>query len=65
VSDIAELDKRITTHEAVCAERYGALLARMSRMEKIALSVAGTIIVGMGAALWQLATAVAKLNAGS
>jgi predicted SpoU family rRNA methylase len=62
MSDIADLDKRITTHEAVCAERYGALLARMSRMEKIALSVAGAIILAMGTALWQLATAIAKIN---
>lgn len=58
----ADLDKRLTTHEAVCAERYGALrnelgavLARMSRVEKIMLGVAGTIICGMAAMIWQLA----------
>jgi hypothetical protein len=55
VSDISDLDKRLYTHEAVCAERYGYLLTRMARVEKILLAVAGSIIVGMVTAIWQLA----------
>ena len=44
---VKEVDKRLSTHEAICAERYTNLLDRMSRMEKIMLAVAGAIIIGL------------------
>jgi hypothetical protein len=59
--EIGELDKRLTTHEAVCAERYGFLVARLGRVEKILLGVAGSIIIGLAAALWQIATVAAQI----
>ena len=61
--DPIELDKRLTTHEAVCAERYGQLVLRLGRVEKILLGVAGSVIIGMVAALWQLATVAAQIAA--
>jgi hypothetical protein len=61
MADIGDLDKRLTTHEAVCAERYGNLVARLGRVEKILLGVAGSVIVGMAAALWQIATVAAQI----
>jgi hypothetical protein len=57
-----DLDKRLSVHEAVCAERYAALMARMGRLEKIILSVAGTLIVGMGGLLVKLLALVAKVG---
>ena len=60
--ELHEVDKRLSMHEAVCAERYGALLARMSRMEKIVISVAGSLILTMGGAIWQLLAVAAALK---
>ncbi len=42
---------RIEIHEAVCAERWQRILERMTRLETIILSAAGTVIVGMGGLL--------------
>ena len=42
-----DLDKRLATHEAVCAERYGQIIQRMGRMEWIMLTIAGAIIAGL------------------
>lgn len=61
--ELGELDKRLSTHEAVCAERYASLVARLGRVEKILLGMAGSLIIGMAAALWQLATVAAQITA--
>lgn len=47
---VAETDSRLTTHEAVCAERYEAINARLKRIERILMWAAGSIISG-GAAV--------------
>lgn len=59
--DMIELDKRLTTHEAVCAARYESLVMRLGRVEKILLGVAGSVIFGMAAALWQIAAVAAQI----
>ena len=61
MTEIGEIDKRLTTHEAVCAERYANLVARLGRVEKILLGVAGSVIIGLAAALWQIATVAAQI----
>lgn len=43
---ISETEARLTTHEAVCAERYEAINARLKRIEKILMWAAGSIITG-------------------
>lgn len=43
-----ELDKRLTAHEAVCAERWGAVLSRVSRIEVILMGGTGALLIGMG-----------------
>lgn len=43
---VTETDSRLTTHEAVCAERYEAINARLKRIEKILMWAAGAIITG-------------------
>jgi hypothetical protein len=37
---------RLMTHEAVCAERYESINARLKRIEKILMWAAGTMITG-------------------
>ncbi len=52
--DPAELDKRITAHEAVCSERYENIILRLNKLEKISMAGVGALIAGM-------ATIIAKL----
>jgi hypothetical protein len=47
MADMHELDKRITSHEAVCAERYANLIARIGRMEMLVLMVNGFVTSGL------------------
>lgn len=56
-----DLDKRLSVHEAVCAERYASLLGRMSRVEKVIIGVSVTLLVGMAGALWKLLAALAQI----
>jgi len=51
--DIAELDKRMSTHEVMCDERWKTCFSRLDdldssigRLESIAIAACGTIIVG-------------------
>jgi len=46
---------KFSTHEAVCAERYAGINARLRRLESILLAAAGSIIVALGAVAWQVA----------
>ena len=42
-----ELESKLVTHEAVCAERYSTFITRVDRLEKLLIKAAGTLIVGM------------------
>jgi len=44
MATVAELDVRLTSHEAVCEIRYESISARLKRIEQIGISVAGFII---------------------
>lgn len=50
--DVVRLSGRITTHEAVCAQRWDQMLMRMTRVENIILKSVGalllTMLTGMG-----------------
>jgi len=50
-----EVQGKLSTHEAVCAERYASINARLKRLEGILLAAAGSIIVALGAIAWQVA----------
>lgn len=40
-----ELDKRLTTHESVCEERWTETILRIKRIEAILIGSAGAIIL--------------------
>lgn len=42
---MVDVESKLMTHEAVCAERYTGINARLKRLETILLTVAGTIIM--------------------
>ena len=50
---LVEMDKRLTTHEAICADRYEVIGTRLSRIEAIMMVVAGTLICSMAAIIFQ------------
>lgn len=42
---VSEVESKLMTHEAVCAERYAGINARLKRLEHILIGSAGAIIV--------------------
>jgi len=50
-----EVSSKLSTHEAVCAERYTSINARLKRLESILLVGAGCIIMSLAAIAWQVA----------
>ena len=50
-----EIDARLTTHEAVCAERWRETIVRIKRLEAVMIGSAGFIIA-------LLATIALKVN---
>ena len=43
--ELHEVDARLSTHEAVCAERYSGINARLKRMEAIFMGGGGAIFL--------------------
>jgi len=43
---------RLSSHEAVCAERYEQINARLKRIETILLKTAGVMLVAMAGVIW-------------
>jgi hypothetical protein len=39
------VEAKLSTHEAVCAERYAGINARLKRLEQILIASAGAIIL--------------------
>lgn len=42
---VTEVEAKLTTHEAVCAERYAGINARLKRLEQILIVSAGSILL--------------------
>jgi hypothetical protein len=42
--DIHDIDKRLSSHEAVCAERYGAFRERVGRIEALGWSTLAAML---------------------
>jgi hypothetical protein len=51
---VKDLESRINTHEAVCAERWKETILRIKRIEVIILSSAGALLLLMGSLLWKV-----------
>ena len=45
MATIGEVKGQLDTHEAVCAERYLGINARLKRLEQILITSAGAIII--------------------
>jgi predicted nucleic acid-binding Zn ribbon protein len=49
-----DVESRIKTHEAVCAERWKETIFRIKRLEVIILSSAGALILLMAGMMWRM-----------
>ena len=56
MTQVDATDARLSTHEAVCAERYEHIKDRLKRLEGIMIKTAGIMLVSMAgtifAAVW-------------
>jgi len=53
MNGIEDVSTRLTTHEAVCAERWKETIERIKRLELIMISSAGALIFLMAGMLWK------------
>lgn len=53
-----ETEARLNSHEAVCAERYEQIKARLRRLEGIMMKGCGALLAGMAAIIWSFLTHV-------
>lgn len=49
---MTETEARLNSHEAVCAERYDQINARLKRMERIIMNTAGSMLIGMAGVIF-------------
>jgi hypothetical protein len=47
MASVNELENKLVTHEAICAERYNTFITRVDRLEKLLIKAAGVLITGM------------------
>jgi hypothetical protein len=52
---VQELEVTVTSHIDVCAVRYEAIHARLKRLERLVISVGGTVILVLIGALGSMA----------
>jgi len=55
MTTVQELETTVTSHIDVCAVRYEAIHARLKRLERLVMSVGGTIILILLGALGGMA----------
>jgi hypothetical protein len=51
-----ELENKLITHEAICAERYSTFITRVDRLEKLLIKAAGSLILGMAGVIIAILT---------
>jgi hypothetical protein len=47
MASVNDLENKLVTHEAICAERYSTFITRVDRLEKLLIKAAGAMITGM------------------
>jgi hypothetical protein len=55
MTTVQELEVTVTSHIDVCAVRYEAIHARLKRLERLVISVGGTVILVLVGALGSMA----------
>jgi hypothetical protein len=47
-----ETEARLNSHEAVCAERYSQINARLKRLEQILMTASGVMLISMAGVIF-------------
>ena len=53
---MTETEARLNSHEAVCAERYEQINARLIRIERIIMNAAAAMLLGMSSVVFMFLT---------
>ena len=54
MSTVKDVEAKLNTHEAVCAERWKETIESIKRLEMILIGSAGALIVLMAGMLWKM-----------
>jgi|TARA_R110000824_G_scaffold15939_1_gene66722 hypothetical protein len=54
MATVKDIEAKLNTHEAVCAERWKETIERIKRLELIMISAAGAVILMMAGMLWKM-----------
>tara|TARA_R110000787_G_scaffold53739_2_gene125557 strand:- start:246 stop:419 length:174 start_codon:yes stop_codon:yes gene_type:complete len=53
-SSVKDVQAKLSTHEAVCAERWKETIIRIKRLELVMISGAGAVILLLAGMVWKL-----------
>ena len=56
MASVNDVENKLITHEAICAERYNTFISRVDRLEKLLIKAAGTLIMGMAGVIIAIVT---------
>tara|TARA_R100001015_G_C4633906_1_gene199499 strand:+ start:2621 stop:2785 length:165 start_codon:yes stop_codon:yes gene_type:complete len=51
---VKDVEAKLNTHEAVCAERWKETIERIKRLEMVMIGSAGAVIVLMAGVIWKI-----------
>ena len=51
---VKDVEAKLNTHEAVCAERWKETIERIKRLELVMITAAGSVILMMAGLLWKM-----------
>jgi|TARA_R100001086_G_scaffold248077_1_gene184050 hypothetical protein len=54
MSTVKDVEAKLNTHEAVCAERWKETIERIKRLEMVMIGSAGAVIVLMAGVIWKI-----------
>ena len=54
MTKVKDVEAKLNTHEAVCAERWKETIERIKRLELVMITAAGSVILMMAGLLWKM-----------
>ena len=54
MTKVKDVESKLKTHEAVCAERWKETIERIKRLELVMITAAGSVILMMAGLLWKM-----------
>ena len=60
MAKVKDVEAKLNTHEAVCAERWKETIERIKRLELVMITAAGSVILMMAGLLWKMQTNVVR-----